>query len=75
MTALADGRYCIVKVGDLGKNLLVGRDFHQIPGLAPIFTPTGTGKARFTISSDRRLIPYGEPYPTSYFDQNPELTK
>ncbi|SHI05251.1 hypothetical protein SAMN05443248_7770 [Bradyrhizobium erythrophlei] len=71
VTALADGQYCIVKIGDLGKNLLIGRNFHRIPGLAPIFTPTGTG-ARYTISSDRRLIPYGEPYPTSYLDQNPD---
>ena len=70
VTALADGQYCIVKVGDLGKNLLIGRDFHRIPGLAPIFTLIGG--LRYTISSDRRLTPYSEPYPTSYLDQNPD---
>ncbi len=69
VTVLADSQYCIVKVGDLGKNLLIGRDFHRIPGLAPIFTPLEG--PRYTLS-DRRLTPYNEPYPTSYLDQNPD---
>jgi len=68
--ALADSQYCIVKVGDLGRNLLIGRSFHRIPGLPAIFiTPQG---ARYTLSADRRLVPYVSPYPTSYLDQNPD---
>jgi hypothetical protein len=70
-TVFADSQYCIVKVGDLGKNLLIGRSFHRIPGLAPIFTPLEG--PRYTLSSDRRLTPYNGPYPTSYLNQNPDL--
>jgi hypothetical protein len=71
-TTLADSQYCIVRVGDLGKNVLIGRNFHRILGLAPVFTPPGPGGARYTLSSDRRLIPFSGPYPTSYLDQNPD---
>ena len=70
-TALAGGQYCIVKVGDLGDHPLIGRSFHRIPGLAPVFTPVAS-RERYTLSPDRRLIPYGGPYPYSYLDRNPD---
>ncbi|MBY0381262.1 MAG: hypothetical protein K2W78_05030 [Xanthobacteraceae bacterium] len=68
LVASAEDRYCIVKVGNLGKNVLIGRSFHRIPGQPPIFI---NDDDRYTLI-DRRLTSYNQLYPTAFLDQNPD---
>lgn len=70
-SAETTARFCVVPVKDAGANRLIGRNPRRIDALpSVVFTTLASKDSRWTIDTDRRLVPYSGPYPISYLDDN-----